>query len=1013
MSLPMLPELPPLCVDMPTPLQVGEIRELAVGSRVIDHAPSTQLPLLCLVNGEPMMRDDWARRYLLPGDQLTWVHLPQGGGDGGSDPLRAVLTIVVLVVAVATQQYYLAAGYSAGAAALAGAAVAAGGQLVINAVAPLPRPPRPVAAQQAISGSPTYQPTVRLAANQARLNQPIPVIYGRHIIVPDLACSPYYTTANNVQTFRAMYVIGHGRYAVESITLDDTPIGTYPGAVFKVVEGPGDQDALVPDTVFPVGEVGNQELQTNDWVGYFAVCGAGETVSQVQVDLAMPQGLYIADNLGNLNDLSVTIEVQLQPIDDYGNPDGAAAPAESFTYTNDSVEPLRFSERINAPNGPGRYQIRLRRTEIRGNNPRAGARVIWTAALGVRPQATQMLPGVTYLYVAIPATQSLSQTASQRVRAVVKRLLPTWAPGQGWSDEVETRAIAWAFADAVRNPVYGAGQPDELLDLPEIFAVHTVLNERRDRFDGIFDTREGLWAALQSIARAGRCVPVLNGSQISLVRDQAVALPVAMFTPRNMARGSFSMEYQLPTGEAADGVTLQYFDQVSWSVKEVTAPAPGVVNPVNPAVIQSHGITQPEQAQREAVTIAAESFYRRRSGQFRTDAEGLAIRYGDLILIAHDLPSWGSTGELISSDAGSQQLVLSEPVPDTFPASFTVYAITDTGQTADLGAASIAAGASDRKTIELDAIDGETFPTIFEGRERPRYALSEPNQLRQLARVTGVTPNSLDEVSISWVIEDDRVHEADVGIIVPPDAPGGTPTGETLVINADQTALNLRDYYNSVQGDPGATAVSVTFEIASTVRIDGGTPGNQLPAIATGAWPDGSIIKLRNLGDVAGYGGGGGNATQFGGGVGGKGGTGLLVTYPLELENVNRIQGGGGGGGAGAANTYDQGGEPQFVPGGGGGGGAGREPGAGGAGATGSGVTSSDGFAGSETSGGSGGPGAAHPQANGSPGGAGGGLGEAGRSTSGGGNGGAAGFAIDGDALVTYINRGALAGEIR
>ena len=252
-----------------------------------------------------------------------------------------------------------------------------------------------------------------------------------------------------------------------------------------------------------------------------------------------------------------------------------------------------------------------------------------------------------------------------------------------------------------------------------------------------------------------------------------------------------------------------------------------------------------------------------------------------------------------------------------------------------------------------------------------------------------------------------------MGIIVPPDAPGGTPTGETLVINADQTALNLRDYYNSVQGDPGATAVSVTFEIASTVRIDGGTPGNQLPAIATGAWPDGSIIKLRNLGDVAGYGGGGGNATQFGGGVGGKGGTGLLVTYPLELENVNRIQGGGGGGGAGAANTYDQGGEPQFVPGGGGGGGAGREPGAGGAGATGSGVTSSDGFAGSETSGGSGGPGAAHPQANGSPGGAGGGLGEAGRSTSGGGNGGAAGFAIDGDALVTYINRGALAGEIR
>ena len=73
-------------------------------------------------------------------------------------------------------------------------------------------------------------------------------------------------------------------------------------------------------------------------------------------------------------------------------------------------------------------------------------------------------PNVTLLALSLKATNQFSGAASRRISAVVQAKIPTWN-GTTWSAPVATRSIAWAFADMLRNSVYGMGLPNSRLDL--------------------------------------------------------------------------------------------------------------------------------------------------------------------------------------------------------------------------------------------------------------------------------------------------------------------------------------------------------------------------------------------------------------------------------------------------------------------------------------------------------------------------------------------------------------------
>lgn len=194
-----------------------------------------------------------------------------------------------------------------------------------------------------------------------------------------------------------------------------------------------------------------------------------------------------------------------------------------------------------------------------------------------------------------------------------------------------------------------------------------------------------------------------------------------------------------------------------------------------------------------------------------------------------------------------------------------------------------------------------------------------------------------------------------------------------------------------------------------------------MPALSFGgAYPAGSSASLivaatAMICGAGGYGGDGGQPYSAGG-PGSNGGTAVLTSVQLTIDNLGTIAGGGGGGGGGAgAFTPGTGGNPDALAGGGGGGGgAGIDSGpAGGAG-------SPYGFpvatAGTATTGGTGGArytstpvgGAVAISGNGGDGGA---LGQPGgpggiSANSSGGNGGSAGAYISGAAFTSWLNTG-------
>ena len=118
----------------------------------------------------------------------------------------------------------------------------------------------------------------------------------------------------------------------------------------------------------------------------------------------------------------------------------------------------------------------------------------------------------------------------------------------------------------------------------------------------------------------------------------------------------------MPSEDTADSVCVQYFSDRTWKNSEITGSFEGSTSDKT-ATVELFGCTDKNQALREAIYMALANRYRRRIVTFSTELEGLIPSYGDLISITHDMPHWGSGGEILSKN--DMALTLSEPVEFT------------------------------------------------------------------------------------------------------------------------------------------------------------------------------------------------------------------------------------------------------------------------------------------------------------------------------------------------------------
>lgn len=657
----------------------AERRVLRRRRRIRALAPRTGRPVVAILNGRPVLRAGWGRR-LADGDHLMFLSLPAGGGrGGGSNPLRALLSLGLLFVAgPAAGLLSNALGISAATARLA---VVLGGQALINALLPPPRPERPERPGEVWS--------LTAQGNVARLEQPVPVQYGRMRFAPDLAAAPWADTAGNEQFLYCLYCLGAGDYEVEKIEIGDVALAAF-GEVEHEIVPPGGRVTLFPAAVETSTLVSGQELRgrveasfarsgttltvteenhrrasgqtvrltragepvafaaiasvpdEDSWTatvtGWTATGGtlsvesvlggpngfpanaAGTELDRIGVDLVWPAGLYATDSRGRLAELATTLHIEARPIGPDDAPLGPWVTLEEVTLRDKTRTPQRRTWVWPRPDPvQPRWAVRAWRTDIRSADETDAHDVQWGALRGYLVE-DQDWPPVTLLAMRFRATGNLARQASRQVHVTATRKLPVW-DGSAWSAPQPTRSIAWALADLARNAAYGPGLPDAQIDLAGLLALDELWAARGDRLDIRLSEAGSWWEAAQTLALPGRARVFLQNGRLRVVRDGPETIPVALYSQRNIVERSFSIDWLMPEAGSADAVEVRYLDGQTWQPERVLA-ALTDTPPARPAVLRLDGVTGRDQALREGLYHAAANRYRRRVVRFATELEG-------------------------------------------------------------------------------------------------------------------------------------------------------------------------------------------------------------------------------------------------------------------------------------------------------------------------------------------------------------------------------------------------------
>ena len=740
-----------------------EVRELTGPAQIKHLAPKTKQPFIILRNGEAVMRADWDQ-VISTGDLLSIVLLPQGGGDdGGSNVLQVILMIVVAVLSFYTGGA-VGAAYGAGYGAAAQAAVGIVGAVLVNALIPPPKPQglNSQSGGDSVAASPTYN--IAAQGNAARLEGAIPVQYGRMVIYPDFAAAPYVEYAGNEQYLYQLFCIGVGRFDVGQIRIEDTAIENFEEVQYEIV-GPGEVLDLFPSAVTTSVEVSGQEALTGVEIGPFVANAAGTLTTRIAVDLVFPRGLYLAEDNGSLSPKTVNLTISARKVDDDGAPIGAWVALASDAIAAATATPLRYS--LSYSLASGRYEVKLVRTDTKDTSTRAGHELVW-AGLRAYLQDARTFGDVTLLAVKIRATNNISQQSSRKINVDCTRKLYQWT-GAAWAGEYATRSIAWALADACKT----VGLPDSRIDLAKLIELDETWTARGDTFNGRFDSTTTFWEAVTKIAQAGRCKAFMQGGVMCFVRDQEVSLPVALFSMRNIIRGSFSLNFITPSEDTADSVEVSYFDDTTWKPRRLTCALPAS-SALKPAKVSLFGVTNRAQANREGTYMAAANRYRRTLIKFATEMDGFIPSYGDLVAINHDLPQWGQFAEVVAWDAGALTMTLSEPM--TW-GSGTHYVGLRRRDGSVSGPYVVTAGDSVYKLVLAETPD--ITPYVGAEEERTHITFGWGDTWAQLGRIVSIKPRDEYTVDVVCVNEDPNVHSADIGIFAPPVSSSQLPTPQS------------------------------------------------------------------------------------------------------------------------------------------------------------------------------------------------------------------------------------------
>lgn len=291
-----------------SPLPFSNINQKAVvpqGASIADIVGNLgdNLTAHVSVGGVPVPPEMWQRVKPKQGTLVNVRVVPQGGG-GNKSVLGTLLTLAV-VIAAPYAGAALAAGVgvtsTAGIAAFTGLAGVVG-SLAVRAIAP-PSTPK-------LNSPTTDSPTLFIqgARNEMRPFGVIPMVLGRHKMVPPLGARTITETVGDDQYVRQLFCWGYGNLELTNFKIGDTNLESFQDVELETSYNTG----AAPDLNLYQNVASQNDLSVTLDTS-FVERTTPEDVDEVSVDITFPQGLVTFLNNGSKANTTVTVQVQISP----------------------------------------------------------------------------------------------------------------------------------------------------------------------------------------------------------------------------------------------------------------------------------------------------------------------------------------------------------------------------------------------------------------------------------------------------------------------------------------------------------------------------------------------------------------------------------------------------------------------------------------------------------------------------------------------------------------------------
>ena len=534
--------------------------------------------------------------------------------------LKSILTFVLKAIVVSAISFVL--------------------KLIINAIAPPPRPKLGKLTGSTEAESPTLSITGQ--RNSANHWGPIPVVLGKVKTFPTYGAKPFTELEGNDQYLRLLFDVGYGRIKMTALKIGSTPIDNFDDVTYETREGTAGDAALTLYTD-DIDETGLSILlkQVDSWHVQRSEINADE----LSVDITFQNGLVQFSNQGGKLERTVVVEVEYQSV---GGGGWVAAPSSPFTVTEAKVQVVRRGMRWTV--AQDQYDVRLRRTTADSTDTKINDVVTWTTLRTIRDSDPVKISNIARVAMRIKATDQLNGVVDS-FNLIAESYLDVW-DGAAFTPTITTES-AWAYLTVMRGPANKRPVPDARIDLAGIKAWNDDNVAAGGRpFNMVVDFRTTVFELLNDIAAMGRASFGMMDGKFSVVPDKQQTVVVQHFTPRN------SWDY-LGTKTFIDvphGLKVRFINSDADYQQDERIVYDDNFNAQNATkfeVMELLGAMTPGDAWKHGRYHIATGRLRPEIHEITVDVEHIVCTRGDLVRVVHDVPSFGLGFGRIKTVTGS------------------------------------------------------------------------------------------------------------------------------------------------------------------------------------------------------------------------------------------------------------------------------------------------------------------------------------------------------------------------